>query len=198
MAQDSSRPDFWETRYRDHVMPWDAGRVPARLQRYAREMKPGARVLIPGCGSGYEAYFLAEAGFDVLAIDFSPAAVEVARANLGCFADRVQLADFFTFDVDAPFDVMFERAFLCALPRKMWADYPRRTSELLAPEGVIAGYWFFDDNPKGPPFGTSEAELQALLGERFARTSDEPVDDSIPVFQGRERWQVWKKTAPTV
>jgi len=29
---------------------------------------------------------------------------------------------------------------------------------------VIAGYWFFDDNPKGPPFGTSAAELQGLLG----------------------------------
>lgn len=198
MAQDSSRPDFWETRYRDHAMPWDAGRVPARLQQYAREMKPGARVLIPGCGSGYEAYFLAEAGFDVLAIDFSPAAVEVARANLGCFADRVQLADFFGFDAGAPYDVMFERAFLCALPRKMWADYARRTAELLAPGGVIAGYWFFDENPKGPPFGTSEAELQALLGSRFTRTSDEPVGDSIPVFQGRERWQVWKKTTPSI
>lgn len=196
MAQDSSRPDFWETRYRDHVMPWDAGRVPARLQSYARQMKPGARVLIPGCGSGYEAYFLAEAGFDVLAIDFSPAAVDVAKANLGCFAERVRLADFFAFDAGAPFDVMFERAFLCALPRKMWADYARRTAELLAPQGVIAGYWFFDENPKGPPFGTSEAELQALLGGRFTRRSDEPVGDSIPVFQGRERWQVWERTAP--
>lgn len=193
MAQDSSRADFWETRYRDHVTPWDAGRVPARLQQYAREMKPGARVLIPGCGSGYEAYFLAEAGFDVLAIDFSPAAVAAARANLGCFGDRVQLADFFAFDAGAPYDVMFERAFLCALPRKMWADYARRTAELLAPRSVIAGFWFFDDNPKGPPFGTSEAELQGLLGPRFARTSDEPVGDSIPVFQGRERWQVWRK-----
>jgi len=133
MAQDSSRPDFWETRYRDHVTPWDAGRVPARLQQYAREMKPGARVLIPGCGSGYEAYFLADAGFDVLAIDFSAAAVEVAKANLGRFADLVRLADFFAFDAGPAYDVMFERAFLCALPRKMWGDYSRRTRNWLRP-----------------------------------------------------------------
>lgn len=197
MAQDSSRPDFWETRYRDQVTPWDAGRIGERLQRYARELKPGARVLIPGCGSGYEARFLAEAGFDVLAIDFSPAAVEVARKNLGGFADRVQLADFFAFDAGPRFDILFERAFLCALPRKMWLDYAARVPELLTPEGVIAGYWFFDASPKGPPFGTSETELQSLLGSRFERITDEPVADSIPVFQGRERWQVWARKRAT-
>lgn len=197
MAQDSSRADFWETRYRDHVTPWDAGRIGERFQRYMHEMKPGARVLIPGCGSGYEAHVLAEAGFDVLAIDFSPAAVEVARMNLGPYADRVQLADFFAFDAGVPFDVMFERAFLCALPRKLWADYAARVPALLTPQGVIAGYWFFDASPKGPPFGTSEAELQALLGCRFTRIADEPVTDSIPVFQGRERWQVWARKPAT-
>jgi SAM-dependent methyltransferase len=191
VAQDSSKADFWETRYRDQVTPWDAGRIGQRFQHYTRAMKPGARVLIPGCGSGYEAHFLAEAGFDVLAIDFSPAAVEVARKNLGPFADRVRLADFFAFDAGPRFDVVFERAFLCALPRRMWAAYATRVPELLTPEGVIAGYWFFDDNPKGPPFGTSEAELQDLLGGRFTRIADEPVTDSIPVFRGRERWQVW-------
>lgn len=194
MAQDSSRPDFWETRYRDHVTPWDAGRVGQQLRDYAGTLKPGTRVLIPGCGSGHEAHLLAEAGCDVLAIDFSPAAVEVAQRNLGRFADRVQLADFFAFDAGAAFDVMVERAFLCALPRKMWASYATRTAELLGATGVIAGYWFFDDNPKGPPFGTSYAELENLLGTAFTRSADEAVTDSLPVFQGRERWQVWSRT----
>ncbi|MBX9630912.1 MAG: methyltransferase domain-containing protein [Burkholderiales bacterium] len=193
MAQDSSRPDFWETRYRDHVTPWDAGRVGRNLQDYARSLKPGTRVLIPGCGSGYEAHLLAEAGCDVLAIDFSSAAVEAAQKNLGHFADRVRLADFFAFDAGAAFDVMIERAFLCALPRKMWAAYAARTAELLGDTGVIAGYWFFDENPKGPPFGTSPEELQALLGDAFSRIVDAPVADSLPVFAGRERWQVWAR-----
>ena len=34
MAQDSSKPDFWDTRVRQNVTPWDAGRVPAALQRF--------------------------------------------------------------------------------------------------------------------------------------------------------------------
>ena len=98
LAQDSSKPDFWESRYRDNLIPWDAGKVPASLQEYARNLSPGAQVLIPGCGSAYEAAFLSDKGCDVLAIDFSPAAVEAARKNLAGFGDIVRVADFFEFD----------------------------------------------------------------------------------------------------
>lgn len=191
MAQDSSKADFWESRYRGNVIPWDAGKVPTSLREYARSLPSGARVLIPGCGSAYEAAYLAGQGFDVLAIDFSPAAVEAARKNLAGLADFVRLADFFDFDFGNPYDVIYERAFLCALPRKMWSGYADRCTELLKPRGVIAGFFFLADTPKGPPFGASQAELDALLSPRFNRIEDRPVADSIEVFAGKERWQIW-------
>jgi len=194
MAQDSSRPEFWESRYRDGVIPWDAGKVPESLPGFARTLVPGARVLIPGCGSGYEAAYLAQNKFHVLAIDFSPAAVAAARRTLGDRADIVRLADFFADDLGDPFDVIYERAFLCALPRTMWDSYATRCARLLKPNGVIAGFFFFAQTPKGPPFGTSAAELKALLGRDFAKTQDEPVADSIAVFAGKERWMVWQRT----
>ena len=193
MAQDSSKPEFWECRYRDNVTPWDAGKTPASLQEYAKNLPPGARILIPGCGSAYEAAYLADKGFDVLAIDFSPAAVETARRNLAGFEDIVRLADFFLFDFGQPFDVIYERAFLCALPKTTWSGYADRCAELLKPTGVIAGFFFFADTPKGPPFGTSQAELDGLMHPLFDRIDDRPVVDSIEVFSGKERWQVWEK-----
>src|SRR5258708_23071483 len=107
MAQDSSKSDFWESRYRDHVTPWDAGKVPAALREYFPRMRRAARVLIPGCGSAYEAGYLAESGFDVLAIDFSPAAVEIAKINLSRFGYIVKLADFFEFDYGKPYDAIY-------------------------------------------------------------------------------------------
>jgi SAM-dependent methyltransferase len=85
LAQDSSKAEFWESRYRDNVTPWDAGKVPASLRAYADNLPPRARILIPGCGSAYDAAYLAKNGFDVLAIDFSPAAIAAAqKTSAGC------------------------------------------------------------------------------------------------------------------
>jgi len=193
LAQDSSKSDFWESRYRDHTTPWDAGKVPDALREYVKRIKIGSRILIPGCGSAYEAGYLAENGFDVLAIDFSPAAVELAMKNLSRFDDIVRLADFFEFDYGKPYDVIYERAFLCALPPRMWPQYAPRTAQLLRPGGELAGFFFFRETEKGPPFGTTPEALHALLDRHFELVEDRVVTDSIPVFQDAERWQVWRK-----
>ena len=193
MAQDSSKSDFWESRYRDHVTPWDAGKVPDTLRDYTKRIKSGSRILIPGCGSAYEAGYLAENGFDVLAIDFSPAAVELAKKNLSRFGDIVRLADFFEFDYGKPYEVIYERAFLCALPPRMWPQYAPRMAQLLRPGGELAGFFFFRETEKGPPFGTTPEALHALLDPHFDLVEDRMATDSIPVFQDAERWQVWRK-----
>src|ERR1700757_2993437 len=97
-SSDSTHPDFWTSRYVAGKTPWDFGGVPAALKSFlARSSAPG-RVLIPGCGSGYEVQVFHEAGSDVTAIDFPPAAVEHAKRMLGVLADRVILGDFFTHD----------------------------------------------------------------------------------------------------
>jgi SAM-dependent methyltransferase len=194
LAQDSSKPDFWESRYRDNLIPWDAGKVPASLQEYALNLSPRARVLIPGCGSAYEACYLAENGFDVLAIDFSAAAVDLAKKNLSRFSDIVRLADFFEFDYGKPYDVIYERAFLCALPPRLWPQYTPRMAQLLRPGGELAGFFFFQETERGPPFGTTPDALHALLDPCFELVEDKAVTDSIRVFQGLERWQVWRRT----
>ena len=193
--QDAGKPEFWEKRFRENFTPWDAGGVPSALGRFLRTEPAGRRVLIPGCGSAYEVRAFAEAGHDVLAVDFAPAAVERARAILGPLSGRVRLADFFEFDFGAPFDLVYERAFLCSLPRPLRPRYARRALEVLAPQGRLAGFFFFEDGERGPPFGLKPGELEALLGGRFERTADAAVEDSIPIFSGKERWQVWARAA---
>lgn len=193
MAQDSSRAEFWDTRFRDGVTPWDAGGVPPQLAAWLRG-RPPARVLIPGCGSGHEVRLFAQHGDDVLAIDFSDEAIMAARRTLGALGDRVRKADFFALSAP-PFDLVYERAFLCALPRARWGDWAQRMAELVRPGGELAGFFFLDDNPKGPPFGTSRAGLTGLLEGAFELGEDRPVppEQSLPVFQRKEIWQVWKR-----
>jgi SAM-dependent methyltransferase len=189
--ENPAQPQFWDKRFRDSFTPWDAGGVPAALKLFLAQEPHGRRVLVPGCGSGYEVRAFAEAGHEVLAVDFARAAIERAQRILGPLADRVRLADFFDFDFVAPFDLVYERAFLCALPRRLWASYAPRLSQLLKPEGRLAGFFYFDEGERGPPFGLKAGELDTLLGEHFVRIADAEVNDSIPIFAAKERWHVW-------
>ena len=190
--QDPALPEFWEERFREGITPWDAGRTPARLTQFLAN-EPPARVLIPGCGSAYEVRAFREAGWDVLAIDYTPAAIARARIELGDLADHVQLADFFSFEAPQV-DLIYERAFLCALPRHLWFDYAMRVEALLQPGGRIAGFYFFSDALRGPPFGLAPEQLPSLLQPAFACDADEAVEDSLPIFTGKERWQVWRRS----
>ncbi len=194
MAQDSSRPDFWDTRYRGGVTPWDAGGVPSALKQWLEKRAGRLRVLIPGAGTGYEVRLFAERGHEVLAIDFSDAALEAAQRELGPLSDRVRKADFFSFE-SVPFDLVYERALLCALPRARWHDWARRVGELVKPGGRLAGFYYIDDNERGPPFGIALDELAVLLSGNFTLEQDAaiPPAQSLAVFQGKERWQVWRR-----
>jgi SAM-dependent methyltransferase len=192
--EDAAQPEFWEKRFREGFTPWDAGKIPAALGQFLTTEPRGQRVLIPGCGSGYEVRAFAEAGFETLAIDFAPAAVERAQQSLGSLGHLVRLADFFESDFTPPFDLVYERAFVCSLPRPLRPRYVQRVIELLRPQGRIAGFFFFEDGERGPPFGLKGGELEALLGKHFDRTADAPVTDSIPIFVRKERWQIWSRT----
>lgn len=193
--RDPAEADFWDLRYRANFSPWDAGRVPAQLRAFVARATRPRRVLVPGCGSGHDVRFLAEQGWDVLGLDFSHEAIAAARAVLGPHANRVRYGDFFAPIAEAPFEVAYERAFLCALPRKRWQAWSQRIAEVVEAGGLLAGYFFFDTVGRGPPFPlASQAELDALLADRFERIEDAPVGDSIPVFQGKERWQAWRRT----
>ncbi len=192
--QDSSLPEFWDTRYRDGVTPWDAHGAPVDLRAFAATLAPGTRILVPGCGSAHELRCLSEAGAEVLAIDFSAEAVERAKENAGPLADRILLADFFEFDPGPrAFDVIYERAFLCALPRELWARYAARIAELLDPGKRLVGFFFYNDSPRGPPFGTSPEELHGLLDPSFELVEDRVAAQSLAVFQSGERWQIWRR-----
>jgi len=191
---DPAGAEFWDLRYRAHFAPWDAGRAPAQLAAYVACASRPRSVLVPGCGSAQDVRFLAASGWKVLGLDFSHEALAAARAILGPHANRVRHGDFFEPIAEAPFEVVYERAFLCALPRRLWPDWGRRVAELVEPGGELAGYFYFDAGERGPPFALRDAsQLDELLVPAFERIEDAEVGDSIDVFKGKERWQVWRR-----
>jgi hypothetical protein len=199
-TRDPATAAFWDERYRARFTPWDARGVPAALVRFVEAAsRPGRRVLVPGCGSAYEAGYLDAQEFAVTAIDIAPEALARARDVLGeSIADRVlKQADFFDLEIDV--DWIYERALLCALPGRLWPSYAAAASRLLAPGTVLAGFFFIDEAAseprRGPPFAMRRAELDALLQGAFECIEHEavPPQQSIDVFAGREHWMVWRR-----
>jgi hypothetical protein len=194
--RDPNAPGFWDERFKEGFTPWDQAGVPSSFKAFAARHAP-VPVLIPGCGSAYEAWWLAEQGWTVRAIDFAANAVEAARAQLGPHAGVVEQADFFTYKPPFAPGWIYERAFLCALPPARRADWLARMAELLPAGGLLAGFFFIGATPKGPPFGIDRDELDALLTPQFELLEDEPVSDSIAVFAGKERWLTWRRRGAT-
>ncbi|MBN3793038.1 SAM-dependent methyltransferase [Burkholderia sp. Ac-20353] len=194
-TRDPGDASFWDERFARGMTPWEFGGVPDGFRAFASRRGASAvlAVLIPGCGSAQEAGWLAQAGWPVRAIDFAAQAVAAAQAQLGAHADIVEQADFFAYAPPFPVQWVYERAFLCALPRDRRADYAAKMAALLPAGGVLAGYFFIGATPKGPPFGIDRAELDALLAPYFELVEDLPVADSLPVFEGRERWLTWRR-----
>lgn len=193
---------FWDERFDKGFTPWNRGAVPENLKAYvlAGVEKLDARVpvcLIPGCGHAYELDFLVRSSWQATAIDFSAAAVATAQALFPAHAAAILQADFFQYQTTATLDCIYERAFFCALPPERRAAVVQRWAELLKPGAVVFGFFFIDEaageRPKGPPFRISSAQLKALMDQQFERIEDAAVSDSLAVFEGKERWQIWRR-----
>ena len=106
----------WDEHYAQGHTPWDTGEPDAHLVELVEsgELPPG-RALELGCGSGTNALWLAERGFEVTALDISPLAIEQARAKQAAARTR---ATWLVHDVLAapppggPYDLVFDRGVL--------------------------------------------------------------------------------------
>ncbi|MBC3873843.1 methyltransferase domain-containing protein [Undibacterium flavidum] len=200
-SRDPNHPEFWDERFQQGFTPWNLGAVPQELRNFVAESKRSAEVvhncLIPGCGHAHELGFLSEAGWQVTAIDFSSTAVATAKSQVGKWAERVQQADFFEFAPDHPLTLIYERAFFCALPPAMRGAVVERWAALLPIGAKLIGFFLLDDtegaSKKGPPFRTHPQEFQTLIQQHFTCLEDTDVSDSLAVFEGKERWQVWQR-----
>lgn len=175
-------------------MPWDHGGIPKALSDFLSNQPCSGSVLIPGCGSAHEALAFHRMGWEVDAVDFSEAAIEHARAVHPEVAARVRLGDFFDpAAFAATYDVIYERTFLCSLLPSQRPAYARRMEALTHPGSRLLGFFFFGPEDEPPPYPLDPEELSHLLAGRFIRLEDRPVTDSLPLFQGKERWQIWKR-----
>jgi SAM-dependent methyltransferase len=103
-------PSWNESYASDAPPPWDTGTPDPMLVAMveSRVIAP-ARTLDVGCGTGTNAMYLAEHGFDVVGVDVSPLAIERARAKAHGRC-RFEAVDFLNQPPPGgPFELVFDR-----------------------------------------------------------------------------------------
>jgi SAM-dependent methyltransferase len=105
-----SHPSWNDSYASGEPLPWDTGTPdPMLVEMIEADVIAPGRALEIGCGTGTNAIYLAQHGFDVLGVDISPAAVEIARvkAHGAC---RFETVDFLNdAPPDGPFQFVFDR-----------------------------------------------------------------------------------------
>jgi SAM-dependent methyltransferase len=186
--------NYWEQRWQQNQTGWDLQQVSPPLAAYIDHIKPTYAhqpVLVPGCGSGYEALYLLDAGFsNITMLDISAAAISkmenMLNTHVSDWRQRLHLAcgDFFTHI--GSYHLILEQTFFCALDPKLRLAYAQKMHELLAPSGVLAGVLFNRDFEGGPPFGGNTAEYSQLFKELFTIEILEPCRNSVAPRLGSE------------
>ena len=167
--------EFWQQKFLAHEMPWDRGTTNPQVHRW---LDSGAlapcRILVPGCGAGHEVALLAQRGFEVTALDYAPAAIELTGERLARSNLRAALVetDVLTWSAPRPFDAIYEQTCLCALHPDHWRRYAEQLDAWLAPGGRLFALFMqflhpgaVDGRVEGPPYHCDVNAVRALLPE---------------------------------
>jgi SAM-dependent methyltransferase len=148
----------WNEHYLRGELPWDTDAPDPHLVDFVRAGKiaPG-RALEIGSGTGTNALWLAAQGFDVLGIDVSQRAVEMAAAKTGPETPRVTFAmhDVLEDTLAGPFDFVFDRGCFHVFDApEQRTRFAQRVADVLRPEGLWLSLIGSTEGPArehGPP-----------------------------------------------
>ncbi|NRA63727.1 MAG: methyltransferase domain-containing protein [Pseudobacteriovorax sp.] len=193
----------WAKRWKVGQTGWDLGGghplMPTLLRRLKVEAHQSTgRVLVPGCGLAHDAAYLAKVGYAVHGFDIVEQAIEQAEEAYGAIKNlTLSTADAFQLPAMDPFDIVFDRAMLCALPKDLRVAYIKSMQDQLNPGGFFAGILFAKVNlrpDQGPPFALSESAVGDLFrgGFRLVTWETFPNHEEPKVVE-EESLVIWQK-----
>jgi SAM-dependent methyltransferase len=196
-------PVDWQAAWRSGNTPWDAGASPPALRRLLESgLVPAGRVLVPGCGTGYDLATLAREDREVVGIDLS----EDARAAFSSAHHDLpgtvlyEVADFFSYRSARGFDFVWDYTFFCALDPEQRTVWGLTMKRLVKPSGLLATLLFPFEDPisdrQGPPWPINTSIVRGVVEEHFEQLEAIDVEHTHPGREGRERLAIWRRRAP--
>ncbi|THU54242.1 hypothetical protein C4D60_Mb10t22970 [Musa balbisiana] len=192
--------DGWEKCWEEGLTPWDLGQAtPAVLQLVKTGTLPRGRVLVPGCGSGYDVVAIAGPERYVVGLDISTSAVEKAKELSSSLPNANQFTfvatDFFTWQPTEKFDLIFDYTFFCAIDPCLRPAWAQKIQEFLKPDGeLITLIYLISGQEGGPPYNTTVADYEQVLNPvGFKALSVEDNELAVKPRKGNEKLGRWKR-----
>jgi len=188
----------WQKHYDENDLAWDLGEVANPFVRLWEDkvLKPGT-LIVPGCGQGHEVIYFAERGFQVTGVDYTSGAVGLLQKNLKSrnLNGKVLHRNFFELDEthDQAYDNMLEQTFFCAIHKDQRSAYVETVSRILKPGGLLFGLFYETGEEGGPPFNTTEADIQNHFSAAFDIESLEKCSFSSEKRKDKEWLAVMRK-----
>lgn len=182
-AIENHTPLDWEAKFKAGDAPWERGGLhPAAAHfRQTGMLTADKSIYVPGCGRSPEPVAFARYGLRVTASDVAPSAVkrqseQMTAAGLDA---AVFEADGLSWRLPAPFDLLWEQTFLCAIHPHDRPRHEKMAFEVLKPGGRLIALFMQKDEPGGPPYGCSLPAMRLLFPEtRWIW----PADDAFIAF----------------
>lgn len=185
------------TRWEEGHTGWHQENGNKALRKFWPRIATGSRVLVPLCGKSPDLLWLAEQGCAVTGVELSEIAVQAffdkadisfeVRENgeLKRFRSlehqiTIVCGDYFQFS-DEPFDALYDRAALVAMPPQTRPAYVQHTKSLLKPgtEKLLLTLEYDQSRADGPPFSVLPDEVLSYWSE-LRRVGDRSDSKNIP------------------
>lgn len=189
--------EFWSKRYEDKNIAWDIGYPSTPLKEYIDQLEDkNIRILIPGAGNAYEAEYLFNEGFkNVFVLDISQQPLKAFQKRVPNFpSDQLLHGNFF--ELEDHFDLIIEQTFFCSFEpsKENRMAYAKKMSEIIRPNGTLAGLWFKHSLEKGgPPYGGNKEEYLGYFNPYFKTKIFENCHNSISPRAGNELFGIFIK-----
>jgi SAM-dependent methyltransferase len=169
----------WDSAYTGAPAPWDIGRPQPIVESIADAGGFRSRVLDVGCGSGENALYLASRGLDVVGVDWSGRAIEIAR---GKAATRASSARFVVGDatalpsaVSGTFESAVDSGCFHTFDDDGRRRYVRSVGDVLAPGATLHLLCFSEHEPGDwGPRRVTQAEIREAFDDGWLVAAIEP------------------------
>ena len=167
----------WLARWESGQTGWHEAGGNSALRKFWPRLPAGSRVLVPLCGKTPDLLWLAQLGLEVTGVELSEIAARAFFVDTGisfeteqlekllCFrgvdqAVSIVCGDYFQFS-DEPFDALYDRAALVALPPELRPDYVEHTRSLLKSDAaqLLITLEYDQSKANGPPFSVLSEEV---------------------------------------